>query len=341
LIAATLWLTPYFTESIMALAWSVFFAGIFQLLFQLPFLHRLHLLPTPRLDWHDEGVRRILRLMIPALFGVSVSQVNLLIDTLMASFLVTGSVSWLYYSDRLVEFPLGIFGLALATVILPNLSRSVARHDTHTYSTTLDWALRWTFLIVTPSMIGLVILAGPILVTLFYRGEFNERDVHMTTLSLMGYSVGLLGFVLTKVLASGFYARQDIRTPVYVAVIAMVTNIVLNLIFIIPFKHAGLALATSLAAILNAWLLYRNLRKRTAFQLQPGWRNLLLQVIIANSAMALLLGWGCGSLSTWFTMSSQQRVLYLSGWIIVGAVTYFVSLVSLGLRLAHLNLAQE
>jgi len=338
LIGAAVWIAPSLEQPVMALAYAVFFAGIIQLAFQLPFLHRLHLLPKPRFKRHDEGVSRIYRLMLPALFGVSVSQINLLIDTLMASFLVTGSISWLYYSDRLMEFPLAIFGLALATVMLPDLSKSVARGDMQTYSKTLDWALRWIFLIVVPSMLGLIVLAAPILTTLFHNGEFSDNDVIRSSHSLIAYSVGLVGFVLIKVLASGFFSRQDTRTPVKIGVIAMVTNMVLNLILIWPLAHAGLALATSLAALLNASLLYRGLRTQGVFQPQPGWGRFLLRIGIASACMVLLLWWGSGPLSLWLSMDTWARALHLLGWIVAALVVYFASLMILGFRLHHVNL---
>jgi putative peptidoglycan lipid II flippase len=340
LIGAAVWFAPYFEQPVMALAWGVFVSGIVQLLFQLPFLYRLDLLPIPRFSRHDEGVKRVYRLMIPALFGVSVSQINLLIDTLMASFLVTGSISWLYYSDRLMEFPLAIFGIALATVMLPDLSKSVARGDMQNYNKTLDWALRWVFLIATPSMLGLIILASPILTTLFYYGEFSPNDVIMSARSLIAYAFGLLGFVLIKVLASGFYSRQDTRTPVKIAVIAMIANIVLNLILILPLAHAGLALATSLAAILNAGLLYHGLRKQGVFKPQPGWRNFLLRTILASGCMVLLLWWGSGRLD-WLNMGTLERALHLSGWIIAGIVVYFGSLMIFGFRLHHVTIKEN
>ncbi|MCK5877729.1 MAG: murein biosynthesis integral membrane protein MurJ [Candidatus Marithrix sp.] len=338
LISSALWFTSYFDQPIIALAYGVLVAGIVQLTFQLPFLYRLRLLPRPRFNRHDKGVKHIHRLMIPALFGVSVSQINLLMDTLMASFLVTGSVSWLYYSDRLMEFPIGVFGLALATVMLPNLSRAIARDDINNYNCTLDWSLRWVFLIATPAMFGLMFLAGPILTTLFYGGEFTERDIIKTSYSLMTYSIGLLGFILIKVLASGFYARQDTRTPVKIAVIAMVTNIVLNLTLVWHLAHAGLALATSVAALLNALLLYISLRKHNLFQPQTGWHLLLLRIFMANILMIALLWWGSDSISMWFIMSTSERVINLFGLIIVGMSIYVASLFIFGLRLRHISL---
>ncbi len=341
LISSALWFTAYFDEPIIALAYGVLVAGIVQFTFQLPFLHRLKLLPRPRFNRHDKGVKHIHRLMLPALFGVSVSQINLLMDTLMASFLVTGSISWLYYSDRLMEFPVGVFGLALATVMLPNLSKAIARGDIDSYNNTLDWALRWVFLIATPAMFGLMVLAGPILTTLFHGGEFKDSDIIMTTYSLMAYSIGLLGFILIKVLASGFYSRQDTRTPVKIGVIAMLTNISLNLTLIWHLAHVGLAIATSVAALLNAWLLYRGLRKQNLFQPQIGWNLLLLRVFIANIGMAVFLWWASDSLSVWFTMGGLERAGNLFGLIIIGMVIYAASLFIFGLRLKHISLKSE
>jgi putative peptidoglycan lipid II flippase len=338
-IIGALGFASYFDPPIMVLVWAVFIAGLVQLGFQLPFLARINLLPKPRFK-KDEGVKRVYKLMIPALFGVSVSQINLLVDTLMASFLITGSVSWLYYSDRLMEFPVGIFGLALATVMLPDLSKSVARGDMSKYNNTLDWALRWVFLIGVPSMLGLVLLSSPILTTLFYSGsgQFTENDVIMTARSLMTYSVGLLGFVLIKVLASGFFSRQDTRTPVKIAAIAMAVNMILNIILIFPLAHAGLALATSLAALLNASLLYRGLRKQEVYTPLAGWRNLFIRISIAAIAMIVILWWGSGSLSYWINMTLLDRALQLFMWIIVGMLVYILTLFAVGFRLRHMKL---
>jgi putative peptidoglycan lipid II flippase len=247
LIAAALWLAPLMQQPIVALAWGVFIAGLVQLLFQLPYVARLGLLSWPRWAWHVEGIQRIIKLMLPAIFGSSVAQINLLFDTLLASMLVTGSVSWLYYSDRLVEFPLGVFGIALATVILPSLSKNFAEKSAEEFSRTLDWALRWVMLIGTPAMVGLLVLSGPMLTTLFLYGEFTQQDVRMASLSLMAYSVGLMGFMLVKVLAPAYYSRQDTKTPMKIGVKAMIANMVLNVVFVVPMvlyaipgAHAGL-----------------------------------------------------------------------------------------------------
>lgn len=339
LIGAAFWLSPYFDPSIEGLAWGVFIAGILQLLFQFPSLKRLGLLPRPRWGWQDEGVRRIMRLMLPAIFGSSVAQINLLLDTIIASFLVTGSVTWLYYSDRLVEFPLGVFGIALATVILPSLSQRHAEANPQEFSRTLDWALRWVFLIGTPAAVGLILLAGPMLTTLFYYGEFAQADVQMATLSMMAYGVGLLGFMLVKVLAPGFYARQDTRTPVRFGVYSMVANMGMNLLFVVPMAiagipgpHAGLALATALAAFINAGLLFTHLRRDGIFRAEPGWGLFVLRMLIANALMALFLWWGRGELSQWFTLGAGERALQLSGLIGGSVVLYVIASLLLGIR---------
>ena len=261
LILCAVFLAPHFSQPVVALAVGVFIAGVAQLFFQMPFLAKLGLLVWPELKRSHDGVRRVLKLMLPAIFAVSVSQINLLVDTLIASFLVTGSVTWLYYADRMVEFPLGVFGIALATVILPALSRQHAQHAQASFSNTIDWALRLVALIALPAALGLVVLSAPILTTLFHYGAFSGHDVAMTSLSLMAYSIGLLGFIGVKVLVPGFSARQDMRTPVRIAVVAMVTNIVLNLTLVVPLAHTGLALATSLAAFVNAGLLLWHLQR--------------------------------------------------------------------------------
>lgn len=336
LIGSAIWLAPYLEQPITALAWGVFLGGVVQLLFQIPFLHRLGLLTRPRYRRGHEGVRKITRLIVPAIFGVSVSQINLLVDTLIASFLVTGSVSWLYYSDRLMEFPLGVFGIALATVILPSLSQKHAAQSSEAFSETLDWALRLVLLIVLPASLGLAILAGPMLTTIFQYGEFGARDVEKASLSLMAYSVGLLGFVYIKVLAPGFFARQDTRTPVRVGIVAMLANIILNLILVFPLAHAGLALATSLSAFINAGLLYKILKEQGAYRPKSGWGPFAIRVLTANVLMALLLLWGRGELSLWLEWGLYRRVWTLSLLIGGGVVAYFLALSVMGLRVRAL-----
>ncbi|MBF0470691.1 MAG: murein biosynthesis integral membrane protein MurJ [Gammaproteobacteria bacterium] len=344
LIGAALGFTAHFQPPIMALAWGVLVAGVVQLLFQLPSLYGLGLLPRPRWGWRDSGVRKILRLMLPAIFGSSVAQINLLLDTVIASFLISGSVSWLYYSDRLVEFPLGLFGIALATVILPALSRHHAAADPETYSATLDWGLRWVMVTGVPAAIGLALLATPILTTLFQYGAFAADDVAMSSLSLMAYAFGLPAFMLVKVLAPGFYARQDTRTPVRFGVIAMVANMGLNLLFVLTIiaagwqgAHAGLALATVCSASLNAFLLYRHLRREGILILGEGWRLFLLRLLVGNVAMAatiLYLDHGAGF---WLEASLMQRGTQLLLEITAAAAAYFFTLWLLRMPLTMLS----
>ena len=345
LIGAALLLGPYFEQPVMALAWGVFFAGVIQLLFQLPFLYRLRLLPRPRLGKGNEGVARIRRLMLPAIFGTSVVQINLLFDTLIASFLVTGSVSWLYYSDRLVEFPLGVFGIALATVILPALSREHARESAEDFRRTLDWALRMVVLIAVPAAAGLLVLSQPLLITIFNYGEFDSHDVEMASLSLMAYSLGLLGFIMVKVLATGFYAQQDTKTPVKIGIIAMVSNMLMNVAFVVPMvmldfvgPHAGLALATSLSGFVNAGLLYRQIVRQGIYRPQAGWLWLVTRVVIAAGLMSALLYFGIGEMAAWADWTWWQRAGQLLFWVGAGALLYFVVLVVLGLRPSDLKM---
>ena len=335
MIGCALWLSPMMDRPVVALAWGVLFAGIVQLLFQAPFLVQLKLLPKFKFAPKDEGVRKIGRLMLPALFGVSVTQLNLLLDTLIASFLVTGSISWLYYSDRLMEFPLGVLGVALGTVILPSLSRTHATESTDGFSHTLDWGLRWVLLLGTPAAVGLFLLSGPMISTLFQSNAFSAEDVAMAQKSLMAYSLGLVPFILIKVLAPGYYARQDTRTPVRIAVIAMAANMVMNIVLVFPLAHAGLALATTLSASLNAFLLFRGLRREGIYVPQSGWALLLLRAVAASSLLALVLFWGAGALSEWTTTTTVEKVWRLLGLVGGGSLVYFAALWILGIRLRH------
>jgi len=337
LITCALWLAPAMETPIMALAWGVLIAGIVQFVFQLPFLQQLRLLPCPEFAPKDEGVRRIGKLMLPALFGVSVSQINLLLDTLIASLLTAGSISWLYYSDRLMEFPLGILGVALGVVILPSLSRKHSEASQEEFSRIIDWALRWVLLLGLPAAAGLFVLAGPMNATLWFSEAFTAHDVSMATQSLMAYSFGLVAFILIKVLAPGFYARQDTKTPVRIAVIAMATNMVLNIILVFPLAHAGLALATTLAAYLNAFLLFRALRREQIYNPVSGWFSLILRGFAATAVMSGVLFWGVGDISTWLTASTWERVLRLTSLIGMGGTVYFMVLFILGIRLQHFS----
>ncbi len=337
LILAAVFLAPQMSKPITALAWGVFAGGVLQLIFQFPFLQRLGLMPRWRVDWQHPGVKKIMSLMVPALFGVSVAQINLLVDTIFASFLPAGSISWLYYSDRLMEFPLGVFGVALATVILPHLSRQHAKEEGAGFSNTIDWAMRSICLIALPAAIGLFILAGPLLTTLFQYGAFNTHDVIMSTRSLLAYAFGLQAFILVKVFASSFYAKQDIKTPVKVAVLALVSNIVFNAILIVPLAHAGLALATTLSAFINAGVLFYLLRRRQIYKACAGWGMYALRIIIANLCMIAAIWFASPGLEQWLAWGWQLRFLNLGGILCLAVIIYFASLYLLGLRFKHIT----
>jgi putative peptidoglycan lipid II flippase len=337
LIGCAVWLSPELSQPVVALAWGVLIAGIAQLTFQLPFLHRLKLLPRPSPQRGDEGVQRVMKLMLPALFAVSVTQINLLLDTVLASFLAVGSISWLYYSDRLMEFPLGVLGVALGTVILPRLSQTQAEASPEGFRRTLDWGLRATLVFGLPAALGLALLAGPIIATLFLSDVFTPDDVAMARLSLMAYAAGLPAFILIKVLAPGYYARQDTKTPVKIAVTAMLANMVLNLLLIVPLQHAGLALATSLSAYLNAGLLYRGLRRQGVYRPGTGWSRMWLALVVGLLDMAVLLWFISPPLDYWLAADVWARAVALLAWIAAGAAVYFVSLGMLGMRPRHLR----
>ena len=332
LILCAIYLRPQLEVPVMALAWGVLIAGVAQLTFQLPFLASEHLVPRPKVDFKDEGVKKILLLMLPALFGVSVGQINLLLDTVLASFLETGSLSWLYYSDRLLELPLALFGITIATVILPSLSREHANESSAEFSDTLNWAIRLVFLLGVPASVALIFLSESLITTLFYQGEMTRRDVSMASLSLMAYAVGLLGHMLVKVLAPGFFSRQDTASPVKFGVIALVSNMVLNLMLVWQFKHAGLALATSLSAFINAGLLFYGLLQAKVLVLKPGWAIFLMRLVFANTCMMAVLYAVSPAPHAWFAFGFWERfgvMLLICG---TGAVTYAASLHLAGYR---------
>ncbi|MDT8282330.1 MAG: murein biosynthesis integral membrane protein MurJ, partial [Gammaproteobacteria bacterium] len=313
--------------------------GLVQLLIQFPSLLRLGLMPTPKIKPDHPGIKKITRLMLPAIFGSSVAQINLLLDTIIASFLITGSVTWLYYSDRLLEFPLGVLGIAIATVILPTLSQQHARASNAQFNQTLNWALRLVTLITIPAGVGLFIMSGPILSALFEYGKFTANDTYLSSLSLMAYMLGLPALVIIKILAPGYYARQDTRTPVKIGIIAMVCNMVLNLVFVIPLvlynyeaPHIGLALATSISAYINAILLYNGLRDNRIFIPQAGWGAWLFRIIIASTAMAaVVIGLNPDTIQ-WSQWPLFDRLLHLAGIILAAASSYFIMLFLQGLR---------
>ncbi|HEU0290570.1 MAG TPA: murein biosynthesis integral membrane protein MurJ [Burkholderiales bacterium] len=336
-IGFALWGAPHFDPPVTALAWAVLAGGVAQLVFQVPFLARLGLLPRFRLDFKDEGVRRVLRQMGPAVFGVSIGQVSLVINVIFASFLVTGSVSWLYYADRLMEFPIGLLGVALGTILLPSLSRYHADSSSRQYSELLDWGLRLTLLLALPAAVALALLAVPLVTTLFHYGAFGVEDVFATRRAVIAYSVGLVGLVMVKVLAPGFYARQDIKTPVRIALVTLAVTQLLNFILIWPLAHAGLALAIGLGACLNAALLLRGLRRRDIYIPQPGWSLFTLKLALAVYAMAAVLWLVAGSDASWFAMAAAARAATLAWVVLLGAAAYFAALWLLGFRIADFS----
>ncbi len=332
LIACALWLAPRFEQPIMALAWGVLIAGVVQLGFQLPFLQQLGLLPRPRLNIRDPGIQRVFAQMGPAILGVSVAQISLLLDTLLASFLQTGSISWLYYADRLMEFPLGILAVALATVIMPRLAQRHGADAPQDFSHTLDWALRWILLLGTPAAIGLLALSMPLMATLFLSSEFGPDDVTMAAHALMAYSLGIIAFMAIKILASGYYARREMRAPVRIALIALAVGLLCDLALIYPFGHVGLALGTSIAAVVNAGLLLRALLVEGIYRPLPGWGALLLKGLGASLAMGMVILLGTATQARWIDWDSGYRIAHLIGWILIGATVYVGILVSVGLR---------
>lgn len=333
MILFALFLTPYFDPPVMALGWAVLAGGLAQLLYQLPHLKKLGLLVLPRLSLRDTGALRVMKQMLPAILGVSVSQISLIINTVFASFLVAGSVSWMYYADRLMELPSGVLGVALGTILLPTLAKTYANKDRHEYSRILDWGLRLCFVLVLPCAVALALLAEPLTVALFQYGKFTALDAAMTQRALIAYSIGLLGIILIKVLAPGFYAQQNIRTPVRIAMFTLAATQVFNLMFISHLQHAGLALAISLGACLNAGLLYWKLRQQDLFQPQPGWTSFLIKLCVAVVAMAAALLVVMQYMPAWAEGQMLERFLRLGLLVLTGVLVYFGMLLAMGFRL--------
>ncbi len=339
MISAAIIVTPAIEETTaMALAWGIFIAGVLQLFFQLPFLWKEGLLVKPKWGWHSEGVQKILSLMGPALFGVSVAQINLLLDTVIASFLEKeGSITWLYYSDRMLEFPLGIFAIAISTVILPSLSRQHVSKNAEEFNHTLNWGLRLVFLIGLPATVGLFVMAEPIILTVFQHGEFSQESAHYTALSLKAYITGLLGFMLVKVLATGFYSRQDTKTPVKIGIIAMGINMLFNLILFFPLEHVGLALATAISAIVNSSLLFINLRRTGVFKPDGRWKVWFSQIIAANLTLLAFIYYCMGDINQWQLAGQFQRGLDMLGLVFGSIGVYALAAVLFGIRLKDLK----
>ncbi|WP_144956970.1 murein biosynthesis integral membrane protein MurJ [Pseudomonas oryzihabitans] len=337
MIVFALFLTPYFDPPIMAMAWATLVGGLAQFLYQLPHLKRIGMLVLPRLNLRDSGVWRVMKQMGPAILGVSVSQISLIINTIFASFLAAGSVSWMYYADRLMELPSGVLGVALGTILLPALSRTYAKADRQEYSRLLDWGLRLCFLLVLPCSAALALLSEPLTVSLFQYGRFDAHDALMTQRALVAYAVGLLGIILVKVLAPGFYAQQNIKTPVKIALFTLAVTQVLNLILIGPLQHVGLALAIGLAACLNAGLLFWQLRRHNLFIPRAGWTGFLLRLLIAVAVMTAVLVGLMQLLPSWSEGLMWQRLLRLGGLVAAGVLAYFASLFLLGFRVRDFN----
>jgi putative peptidoglycan lipid II flippase len=331
-IVAAAFFADRFDPPVLVLAWAVFAGGLLQLALQLPFLARIGMLPRWRLNLRHPGVARVLKLMAPAVFGVSVSQVSLLINTIFASFLVSGSVSWLYYADRLMEFPAGVLGVALGTILLPSLSKHHASGSSAEYSRLLDWGLRLTLLLALPAAAALAVLALPLIATLFHYGRFSETDAWMTREALVAYSLGLVGLILVKILAPGFYARQNVATPVKIGLITLLATQAMNFAFIGPLKHAGLALAIGLGACLNAALLYIFLRKQNVYAPQPGWLLFALKVAVSVLAMTAALWYAMGSQAQWLQAGWQWKTGMLAGLVALGGAVYAACLLALGFR---------
>ncbi|WP_312409771.1 murein biosynthesis integral membrane protein MurJ [Pseudescherichia sp.] len=332
MIGFALFAAPLFHPPVLALAWAVTVGGVLQLFYQLPHLKKIGMLVLPRISFRDAGAIRVVKQMGPAILGVSVSQISLIINTIFASFLVSGSVSWMYYADRLMEFPSGVLGVALGTILLPSLSRSFASGNHDEYCRLMDWGLRLCFLLALPSAVALGILAKPLTVSLFQYGKFSAFDALMTQRALVAYSVGLMGLIVVKVLAPGFYSRQDIKTPVKIAIVTLIVTQLMNLAFIGPFKHAGLALSIGLAACLNASLLYWQLRKQQIFTPQPGWQRFLLRLVVAVVVMAAALLGVLSIMPEWSQGTMAWRLLRLMAVVAVGAIAYFATLALLGFK---------
>ncbi|GAB4261023.1 MAG: murein biosynthesis integral membrane protein MurJ [Methylomicrobium sp.] len=334
MIVGAIELAPMLEQPVTALAWSVLFAGFVQLALQLALLSRLDVLPRLRWGFGDSGVTSVLRAMGPAVFAVSVTQINLLLDTFMASFLETGSVSWLYYSDRLVEFPLGVLGIALSTVILPKLAQDYIADNQQAFSKRLDWGVRLTFLMGLPASVGLAVLAQPVLSTLFQSAQFSTGDVHRAGQSLAAYAAGLVGFIGIKMLLPGFSSRKDLATPLRFGIYTLVINMLLNLLLIGPLGHAGLALATSLAAFANAGLLLVKLGEDRIYKPDRGTIVFVLRVCVAVALMGGGLAY-CVDAESWQAQERFEQVLMLTAWIGVGIGLYVATLLLTGMRLRH------
>ncbi|QBQ63493.1 murein biosynthesis integral membrane protein MurJ [Actinobacillus indolicus] len=337
IIAVAIFASPYFDSPDTALAWGVFLGGLLQFLFQIPFMKKEGLLVKPKWAWHDEGVTKVRKLMIPALFGVSVTQLNLLINQIIASFLITGSISWLYYADRLIEFPLGLFGIAISTVVLPSLSRIAKQKDLteeqrkFNFEQTMDWGVRMVLLLGIPAMIGIMILAQPLMMTMFMHGKFQLADVIASSKALTVMCFGLISYMLISILANGFYANQNTKTPVKIGIIAAISNICFG-VLAIPFGFVGLAMASALSAAVNATLLYRGLSQSNIYKVSIKTAIFTLKLLISACIMGALVSYFSPDLQGWNALHFWSKVHWLAWLIVLAAISYFASLIALGIR---------
>lgn len=333
MIAAAIFVAPHVDPPVLALAWGVFAGGVAQLALQIAPLARIGMLPRPRFDWRHEGVRRVLRNMAPAIVGVSAAQISILVNTQLAASLGDGRIAWISYADRLMEFPSALLGAAVGTVLLPTLARHGGVGDEVRYSSLLDWGLKLVLLLSVPAAIALWLLALPLVATLYQYGRFSAVDALATRTALIGYSVGLVGIVSVKILAPGFYARQDLKTPARIAVIAVVVMATLALLLMrTPLGHAGLTLATSTGALFNATVLLVLLRRRRRYVPGPGWPAFLAKIAVAGGVLAAVLVAVTGPASVWLDASLAARVVRLGLIVVAGAAAYFGALALLGFR---------
>jgi putative peptidoglycan lipid II flippase len=330
-------------SSVRVLAYAVFVAGVLQFAFQLPSLMRIHMLPRPRWAWRDPRVRRVVSLMVPVLIGSSVSQISLLLNTNFSTHLGDGPVSWLYYSNRLMEFPLGIFSIAVGTATLPTLAALFASRATEQFSATIDWSLRMIALIGIPAAAGLMLLAGPMVATIFGRGDFGPDDVRMTTYALWAYGLAFLGASLVKVLLPGFYARHEMKQSVRIGITSLVVGMAFSIALLtwhhfrpLPAPHVVLAASTSLTACLNGALLLWRLRRDGAYAPASGWGAFALRVAAGTVAMAAVVLVFAGPLTEWLALDTWHRCLRLAALILAAVGVYFGALFALGLRYRHL-----
>lgn len=335
MIATMLWLSGLLETPILSLAWGVLLGGVLQLVFQLPFLYQIEIKPRPRVSFKNEGVQRLLRLMLPLIYGASILQINLLVNTIFASMLPDGSISWLYYAERMMQFPLGVFGVALSTVALSHLSKSHAQKNPAYYTGILDWSMKFAWLIALPAAVGLGVLARPILVALFQYGKFTAADVSQSEKALVFFAVGLLFFILVKVLSVACYAKQDMKGPVQIATISLFLNIALNAVLMQYLAHAGLALSTTLSALATALLLYLRMKRKHQIQFQKDWAIFGARVMLANAAMGGVLYATITYVGDLSAFHALIRAAYLSGFILIGVLVYAGVLLALGFRPRH------